>query len=36
MKYVPFQVIDWLVLNTRKVIERVEAGDALVEECKQK
>ncbi|XP_066019517.1 ribosome quality control complex subunit TCF25 isoform X2 [Pocillopora verrucosa] len=30
------EVIDWLVLNTRKVMERVEAGDALVEECKQK
>lgn len=30
------EVIDWLVLNTRKVIERVEAGDSLVEECKQR
>ena len=30
------QVIDWLVLNTKKVLERVEACDPLVEECKYK
>ncbi|KAL9976033.1 hypothetical protein ACROYT_G013264 [Oculina patagonica] len=29
-------VIDWLVLNAKKVIERVEARDPLVEECKHK
>lgn len=30
------KVIDWLVSNTRTVLERVEARDPLVEECKHK